>query len=119
VVDTFTTPIDNHLSTLYASLPRNDKKTCYNLLNFNKKDYGSNHVPRDSCNYCNTDFVKNNVIKTYKNIYIRHYLTKSWEEYVWKKKERGYFMGFARTFDVFFKLNPDMINMKEELLQNV
>ena len=30
-------------------------------------------------------------------------MTKSWEEYI-NKRKRGYFMGFARTIDVFFKI---------------
>jgi hypothetical protein len=43
-------------------------------------------------------------------------MTKSWEEYVSKRK-RGYFMGFARTYDVFFTINSDMLDKKEKLIE--
>jgi len=45
-------------------------------------------------------------------------MTKSWEEYISKRK-RGYFMGFARTIDLFFTINPDMIPLKQQLLDEL
>jgi hypothetical protein len=45
-------------------------------------------------------------------------MTKSWAEYIAKRK-RGYFMGFARTSDFFFRVNPDMFYMREDLLKEI
>jgi hypothetical protein len=45
-------------------------------------------------------------------------MTKSWEEYI-NKRKRGYFMGFARTIDIFFNINPDMLHLKQQLLNDL
>ena len=50
-------------------------------------------------------------------MYIRHYITKSWEEYVIKLKVRGMFYTNHRSYDDFFEINTDMLNKKEELLK--
>ena len=46
--------------------------------------------------------------KTSRTTYLRHYLTKSLEEYLQKLK-RGNITKGLRTFDYFFKVNPDML----------
>lgn len=48
---------------------------------------------------------------TSRRSYLRHYLTKSLEEYLQKMK-RGNITKGIRTFDYFFKVNPDMIPLK-------
>jgi fumarate reductase subunit D len=65
------------------------------------------------------DFVKSCSIPSFKNIYLKHYVTRSWEEYVWKVKVRGYMYGLKRTYDAFFDMNPDMRSQKTALLLNV
>lgn len=45
--------------------------------------------------------------KTSRTTYLRHYLTKSLEEYIQKMK-RGNITKGLRTLDYFFKVNPDM-----------
>lgn len=90
-------------------------KTCYNLHTFKETYFKDSHQPTDKCNWCRTNFshLRSDII--YDRIYIRHYMTKSWEEYIAKRK-RGYFMGFARTLDMFFKINQDMLPIKQKLL---
>lgn len=92
-------------------------KTCYNLNTFKPNHYKTNHLPSDECNWCRADFSKDQVKELFDNIYIRHYITKSWEEYVDKKYNRGYFIGISRTNDFFFHLNPELNCMKNELLE--
>lgn len=50
----------------------------------------------------------------YDKIYIRHYITKSWQDYV-EKLKRGNFTRGLRDTDTFFKYNPDMMYLKKEL----
>ena len=93
-------------------------KTCYNLHTFKETYFKNNHQPSDECHWCRTDFsnIRTNIV--YDKIYIKHYITKSWEEYISKRK-RGYFMGFARTIDMFFRINQDMLPLKQELLDGL
>jgi len=41
-------------------------------------------------------------------MYLRHYITKSFEEYLWKLYNRGMFSKNHRNLDDFFSINPDM-----------
>lgn len=112
VIDTFTKPITGSVPAISKE---HNKKTCYNLHLYREKFWKSNHVPSVEANFCNTDFEKDVEKITYTNLYIRHYITKSWEEYVWKKKERGYFYGTRRTLDAFFIINRDMYPLRTTL----
>lgn len=93
-------------------------KSCYNLKTFNETHFRGCHQPTDKCNWCKTDFSKIRSKIVYDNVFLRHYMTKSWEEYISKRK-RGYFMGFARTIDMFFRINEDMLPLKQELLDDL
>lgn len=93
-------------------------KICYNLNRFKEIYFRGNHQPSDVCNWCKTDFSRLRSKIVYDNVFIRHYMTKSWEEYISKRK-RGYFMGFARTVDMFFKINPEMLDKREELINKM
>lgn len=115
VVDTYLTPVQGYIPICNQKY---NKKTCYNLKTYNNF-YNDTHTPKDTCNFCNPIFEKNLLKNTYSKIYLRHYITKSWEEYVWKKTIRGYFMGFARSFEAFFKMNPEMRPLKNQLLSTI
>lgn len=54
----------------------------------------------------------------YKNGHIKHYLTKSWEDWVIRLK-RGNITKGLRTVDTFFTYNPDMADLKEELTKGL
>jgi hypothetical protein len=92
-------------------------KTCYNLNTFKPNNYFTNHQPSDQCKWCRTDFTNDRESEVFDKIYVRHYITKSWEEYVDKKYKRGFFIGISRTDDFFFKLNPELKCMKTELME--
>lgn len=93
-------------------------KTCYNLQTFNPSHFWNSHQPSDECNWCRTDFSKDRNTSVYHNIYIRHYITKSWEEYKWKKEERGFMWGKRRNYDFFFTINPDLNYLRDQLEMN-
>lgn len=97
----------------------NQVKTCYKLKSFRGEFLYTHHHPTDICNWCNTDYVKYYKTATFNKIYIRHYITKSWEEYVWKRKVRGYVWGRERDFDYFFKINTDMLHLKDYLMSQI
>ena len=92
-------------------------KTCYNMKTFKPSYFLNAHQHSSDCNWCKTDFSKSSKI-IYDTVYLRHYITKSWEEYIAKRK-RGYFMGFARTVDMFFRINQDMFPLKKQLLNDL
>ena len=50
----------------------------------------------------------------YDKVYIKHYITKSWEDYV-EKLKRGNFSKGYRNIDTFFEYNPDMEHLREQL----
>jgi len=115
VIDTYT----KEMTGVINDKPDSFIKTCHNLKSYRNELFFNQHHQRKFSNYCNTEYIKSNTSPTYKNIYIRHYITKSWEEYVWKIKVRGFTWGGARNFDFFFDVNSDMKEKKEELINSL
>lgn len=93
-------------------------KIAYKLSKFTKNSFSAVYIPSSLVNWCKTNFKhdKNEVILD--KIYLRHYITKSFEEYVQKVYIRGMFSkNRHRNLDDFFSVNPDMLDKKEELLK--
>ena len=111
VVDTYTKEAEGKVPDNPDSLV----KTCYNLNTYEDDFFINQHYPSDEANWVNTKFIKDGISSTYKNIYIRHYITKSLEEYKWKLNERGFIMGNNRKLENFYIINPDM-NDEETLI---
>ena len=78
-------------------------------------NYGfhNHHWPSDNSNWCFTDFTRDKSKICYDRIYIRHYITKSFEEYWWKLKIRGMCYKTHRDINEFFVYNPGMQNNAE------
>ena len=54
----------------------------------------------------------------YDKMYLKHYVTRSWQEYLWKIYTRGMHCGNRhRKIDDFFQINKDMLDKKEELIE--
>jgi hypothetical protein len=115
VIYTYTKEMDGRLPDKIESL----FKTCYNLNKYRKEFFFNQHHPTNICDWCNTTLNKKQFIPSYKYIYIRHYITRSWEEYVWKRLNRGFTRGGTRGLDVFFKINPDMSDKKCVLMDSI
>ena len=52
------------------------------------------------------------------NGHIKHFMTKSWEDWV-KRLKRGNITRGIRTVDLFFRFNPDLKPFREELIKNL
>lgn len=113
LIDTYT--------EIYQSKPNEtyyDTKICFNLHSFKREHFMHVHRMKNNCRWCRTDFSNDmNSKLCYDKIYLRHYMTKSWEEYIHKLNVRGMFHPGHRKIDDFFKYNPDMIDKKDELLK--
>jgi len=116
IIETYTKEITGHIPT---ATPQSLTKTCYNLNTYQESYFLYTHQPSKYCNFCRTNFSKDRNTPVYDKIFIRHYITKSWEEYIWKMKTRGYFFGKLRTHDAFFKINPDMNYLKNDLMKEL
>ena len=92
-------------------------KVCFNLKNYQESFFESHHYPSDICNWVNTNFEKIKTKEEYKNLFIRHYITKSWRDYVYKIKDRGFTWGKDRKYETFFDVNPELNCVKKELMQ--
>ena len=93
-------------------------KTVYNMNHYTNICM-SDHVPILNSIWCKTNFTQNIKEFLYDNIYIRHYITKSWDEYVAKLKIRGMFTKSHRNYESFFEMNTDMIPLKNELMKTI
>lgn len=95
---------------------RNITKMCYNMHRLKNEYIFGVHTAK--CNWVRTDFgVHRTDPPCFDKIYLRHYITKSFEEYYWKLKKRGMFCGGYRKIDQFFELNPNMKKDKDELIK--
>ena len=91
-------------------------KICWNLRKITRWHLCGLH----SCagNWVKTNFKKDRYSICYDKMYLKHYITKSWEEYLWKLYERGMFTKDRhRKIDDFFEINKDMLPMKDELIK--
>jgi hypothetical protein len=108
VLDNYNAPCDkiSGLSTCSTA-----SKLAFNLHAWNKNIIKCTfHTPNISSNcfkWCKTDYTTNLGSPTYKNVYIRHYITKSFEDYCTKIFVRGQF-NKSMTITRFFALNPDL-----------
>ena len=54
----------------------------------------------------------------YDKMYLAHYVTRSWEEWIWKLYIRGNHCGHRhRKIDHFFEINPSMMNKYDECMK--
>lgn len=66
----------------------------------------NNHIPYQH-GFCKPDFSTDMSKIVYDTIYIRHYITKSFQEYCVKLYQRGQFQG-SKILPYFFEWNPDI-----------
>lgn len=102
------------------------KETGYSSLDIRKRiitkviygrnaGFRSHHWPVDSCRWCRTDFSQDKDSLIFTNIYIRHYITKSFEEYIDKLYIRKMCYRGHRDIEEFFVYNPEMRDTPESL----
>ena len=79
-------------------------KFVFNMNRFEKRFIGGSHYAL--CNYVKPDFSQNRDDLVYDNIYLRHYITKSFDEYMWKMHKRGNLQIKHRSLNDFYEINP-------------
>ena len=91
-------------------------KVAWNLNKLTREKIGGIHCGNG--NWVKTNFIKDRKIICYDKMYLKHYVTRSWEEYLWKLLVRGmHCSNRHRKIDDFFQINPDMENRKDELIE--
>lgn len=114
--------VDTYTQEMKGKVPDNTNsfmKTAWNFKKYVPEFFFNQHHPSQICNWVNTDYEKTWETTTFHNLFVRHYITKSWQEYAWKYTKRGFCWGGNRSFDFFFTINPDLEYKKEELLQSL
>lgn len=109
LVDTYTKPTG---FSDYDFTERKITKIAYNVKHI-RKTYKNHHFPKPNSNWCYTDFTRDKSKICYDRMYIRHYITKSFDEYLWKLNTRGMFYKHHRDINEFFVYNPEMRNNTE------
>lgn len=93
-----------------------DSKVCWNLNKITRWNLCGLHC--GAGNWVKTDFKKDRRSTVYDKIYLKHYVTRSWEEYLWKLYKRGMHCGNRhRKDDDFFQINKDMLPMYDECMK--
>lgn len=86
---------------------RNITKMVFNMKRLKEKHIYNNHVALS--NWVRTDFgVRRQDLPTFDKMYLRHYITKSFEEYKWKLEKRGMMCKAHRGYRDFFEMNKDI-----------
>lgn len=91
-------------------------KVAWNLNKLTREKIGGIHCGNG--NWVKTNFIKDRKNICYDKIYLKHYVTKSWEEYLWKLYIRGmHCYNRHRSDNDFFQINPDMMDKYDECME--
>lgn len=103
-----------------AEQTNNDKsklittKICWNLNKITRWNLCGLHACAG--HWVNTDHQRDRKSVCYKKMYLKHYITKSWEEYLWKLYKRGMHCPNHRKIQDFFEINPSLKERYDELI---
>jgi hypothetical protein len=93
-------------------------KVVWNMRHLTRDKIGGIHCGNGFCKWVKTNFIQDRKIDCYDKMYLKHYVTRSFEEYIWKIFKRGmHCYDKHRSIKDFFQINPDMEDRKEELLK--
>ena len=87
--------------------PKASSKLAFNISKWDPDKIKTNHHIPKQANWCKTNFSTDPLEVVYDKIYIRHYITKSFEEYCNKLYIRGQIIP-VHTLNDFFIFNPDI-----------
>ena len=91
-------------------------KICWNLNKITKWHLCGLHCTVGD--WVNTKGKRDRQTIVYDKMYLAHYVTRSWEEWVWKLYQRGMHCGNRHRKDEhFFEINPDMLPMYDECIK--
>lgn len=103
--------------TIYDKKYCNCTKMCFSMNKLEEKFIYGNHTAL--CNYVKPDYTWDRTKAVFGRIYIRHYITKSFEEYVWKLTVRGMMCKIHRKIDDFFEMHPHLLKDKDKMLKEI
>lgn len=92
-------------------------KLCFNLHRWDPVRVHTNHHIPFKAKWCKPNYSQDLKDLVYDRLYIRHYITKSLDEFLHKLFLRGQFFG-SKDFNSFFVFNPD-INKKDPEVRKV
>lgn len=93
-----------------------DSKIAWNLRKITRWNLCGLHCCAG--NWVKTDGEKNRRSTVYDKMYLSHYVTRSWEEYIWKIYVRGMHCYDSHRKDKdFFEINKDMLPMYDECMK--
>ena len=117
IMNTYTFEVHPKALNINFNLNKSEHLNCFtgkSLLRYSsfKKNINSklkdNMIPDD---FPNRLIVTKTIESKKDNVFINHYLTKSFEEFLYKLKDRGYYKGHEiKMIGDFFILNPDLID---------
>ena len=91
-------------------------KICWNLNKITRWHLCGLHCAVGD--WVNTKGVKDRKEICYDKMYLSHYVTRSWEEWVWKLHQRGmHCKDRHRKDEQFFEMNPDMLDKYDECIK--
>lgn len=100
--------LDNHAKA--------NTKICFNLNRINKWHLCGVHCCAG--NWVKTNFSRQRASISYDKMYLKHYVTRSWEEYLWKVYKRGmHCYNLHRKDKDFFEINKDMQDKYDECMK--
>ena len=93
-----------------------DSKICWNLRRIARWNLTGLHCCAG--NWVKTNGEKDRRSTVYDKMYLKHYITKSFEEYLWKIAVRGCMTKKAhRGFSDYFEINTDMLERYDECMK--
>ncbi len=105
VVDAYTTKCQLYIGKRMS--PKASSKLCFNLHTWDSNKIKTNHhIPKNG-KWCKTNFSTDPLEVVYDKIYIRHYITKSFDEFCNRIYVRGQIIR-VKFLNDFFIFNPDI-----------
>ena len=93
-----------------------DSKICWNLRRITRWNLTGLHCCAG--NWVKTDGEKNRRSTVYDKLYLKHYITKSFEEYIWKVYIRGmHTRNMHRKISDYFEINKSMLEKYDECMK--
>lgn len=115
VIESYTKECDIHIGNWVY--PFTCTKLAFNMHRWNRSIICNMHLPKNG-RWCKTDFSSDITNIAYDKIYVRHYITKSFEDYCHKLYKNGQFVVMLRSILDFFDFNPDM-SITDDRIQNI
>lgn len=112
--------IDNYTTHLPLTMTLEGAPwACKSFVNVSKVgELITNHT-FENCVFTNYPLDKWDGDTCYSKCHLRHYFTKSWEDFCERMQRKGNMKNNSRCYDQFFKCNPEMEDLQKSLLEEL